>query len=252
MKLTIVMSMMSIVLASLTAFADSDDERLRALRNVCSFIPSDDLSEEDIEPTPDDIIRKYHVTTNDVLQDLKVIVSQNDAAVTNFYAQVRRSSAITWIGQYGTTNDLSYLATIMTNSADYAQDAAVGASMAILQHSPKLIDFARGIVTNRDIYSMDIRRSVHCGLLAMCTEGESDGYIDDPAQHARIAAFFLEWAAVDNEEPLGADKSACRLNPSYRHSQQRRNNLAALRPPNLTGKPAELYDAAQADAAQGD
>ena len=97
---------------------------------------------------------------------------------------------------------------------------------------------------------MGIRRSVHCGLLGMCTEGKSDGYIDDPAQHARIASFFLEWAAVDNDEPLDADDFACRLNPSYRHSQQRRDNLAALRPANLTGKPAELYDAAQADAAQ--
>ncbi len=249
MKLQIVMI---IVLASLAVFADSNEERLRALRKICSFVPSDDLSEEDIEPTPDDIIRKYHVTTNDVLQDLKVIVSQNDATATNFYSQVRRTSAVAWIGQYGTTNDLAYLATIMTNSADYAQDSAVGASMAILEHSPMLIDFARGIVTNRVVYSMGIRRSVHCGLLGMCTEGESDGYIDDPAQHARIAAFFLERAAVDNEEPLGADNFACRLNPSYRHSQQRRNNLAALRPPNLTGKPAELYDAAQADAAKGD
>ena len=86
----------------------------------------------------------------------------------------------------------------------------------------------------------------------MCIEGESDDYVNDLVQHARIAAFFLVLAAVDAEQPLGADYNACRLNPSYRHSQQRRDNLAALRPPDLTGKPAELYDAAQADAAQED
>lgn len=249
MKIKIVMF---IVAASLATFADSSEDRLRDLRKVCSFVSSDDLSEEEVEPTPDDVIRKYHVTTNDILQDLKVIVGQNGATATNFYAQVRRNSAVAWIGQYGGTNDLEYLNTIMTNSADCAQDSAVGASMEILKHSPALLDLARGIVTNNAVYSMSIRRGVDCGLLGMCTEGGSDGYVDDPAQHARIAAFFLERAAADNEEPLGADNFACRLNPTYRHSQQRRNNLAALRPPNLTGKPAELYDAAQADAAKED
>lgn len=235
-----------------TAFCAGREDRLRELGNICAFIPCDDLEVEETIPTPDEIIIKYHVTTNDVIEDLKEIIRRSDITATNFYAQVPRQSAVSWIGQYGSTNDLTYLATIMTNSTDYAQDAAVGASLAILEHSPTLIDFARGIMTNRVIYSIGIRRSVHCGLLGMCTEGESDGYIDDPAQHARIAAFFLERAAVDSEEPLGADDFACRLNPSYRHSQQRRNNLAALRPPNLTGKPAELYDAAQADAAHED
>ena len=67
-----------------------------------------------------------------------------------------------------------------------------------------------------------------------------------------IASFFLERAAVEQEDALFIDRCAHTLNPTYRHSQQRRDNLAALRPPNLTGKPAELYDAAQADAAQED
>ena len=71
-------------------------------------------------------------------------------------------------------------------------------------------------------------------------------------EYNNCAAFSLERAADEHEEPLGADAFACRLNPSYRHSQQRRNNLAALRPPGLTGERAELYDAAQADAAQED
>ena len=244
---------MVIVAASLATFADSSDERLRALRKVCSFIPSDDLTEEEVEPTPDDVIRKYHVTTNDVLQDLKVIVGQNEATATNFYAQVRRIGAVAWIGQYGGTNDLEYLNTIMTNSTDCAQESALFASLAILEHSPQLIPFVRGVVTNTCVYSSELRGATYVHLLDICTERYTDMYINDPAQQARIAAFFLERAAVPTDvDYLFIDRCACTLNPTYRHSQQRRDNLAALRPPNLTGKPAELYDARQADAAKED
>jgi hypothetical protein len=62
----------------------------------------------------------------------------------------------------------------------------------------------------------------------------------------------MERAAVETNDTLFVDRCAYTLNPTYRHSQQRRDNLAALRPPGLTGKPAELYDAAQRDAAQSD
>ena len=89
-------------------------------------------------------------------------------------------------------------------------------------------------------------------MLDMCNEEMIGNYIDDPAQHARIAAFFVEQAGANRDLAITMDKNACELNPWYRHSQQRRDNLAALRPPGLTGKPAELYDAAQADAAQED
>ena len=47
---------------------------------------------------------------------------------------------------------------------------------------------------------------------------------------------------------LYVDRVACELNPSYRHSQQRRDNLAKLRPAGLTGEQAEIYDARQRDA----
>ena len=77
-------------------------------------------------------------------------------------------------------------------------------------------------------------------------------YIDDPAQHARIAAFFVEQAGINGDLIITMDKYACELNPWYRHSQQRRDNLARLRPPGLTGNYAEVYDAAQRDAAQED
>ena len=240
------------VVVCLAAFCDIREERLSDLANICAFIPSDNLDAAVPEPTPDEVIVKYHVTTNVVIEDLKEIVRRSNIAETNFYAQVSRQSAVSFIGQYGGPNELSYLHTIMTNSMDYAQDAAVGASISILQGSSMLIDLAREIVTNGSIYSADLKGWTYSIYLGMCSEGESDSYINDPAQHARIAAFFLERAAVEEDDILFIDRCACRLNPWYRHSQQRRDNLAALRPPGLTGKPAELYDAAQADAAQED
>ena len=244
------MATVAIVLC-LAAFGDVREERLSDLANICAFIPSDNLDAAVPEPTPDDVIVKYHVTTNVVVEDLKEIVRRSNIAETNFYAQVLRQSAVLFIGQYGGTNELPYLRMIMTNSMDYAQEAAVGAGISILRHSSVLIPFARNIVTNNTTYSHDIRRSANPALLGMCSEGRSDSYIDDPAQQARIAAFFVERAAIETDlDYLFIDRCAYTLNPWYRHSQQRRDNLARLRPPGLTGKPAELYDAAQADAAQ--
>ena len=53
---------------------------------------------------------------------------------------------------------------------------------------------------------------------------------------------------LEMDSTLYVDQVACELNPSYRHSQQRRDNLARLRKPGLTGLPAQIYDAAQRDA----
>ena len=228
------------------------EERLQDLENICTCVESDDLNDEDVSPTPDDIIRKYNVTTNDVLRDLWSLSAKYSPSETNEEKRLAREMAFRWIGSYGGTNDLAQLATVMTNSADYAQEDALLASFCILKHFPELIPLVRSVVTNSCVYSAGLRGQICVHLLRLCEEGKSDTYINDPAQHARIAAFFLERAAIEQDEPLFIDRCAYTLNPSYRHSQQRRNNLAALRPPGLTGKRAELYDAAQADAAQED
>jgi len=244
----------SMVLATVggVAFCDAADERLRELEKICAYEPCDDLDVKEAIPTPDDIIRKYNVTTNVVVQDLWTLTARYSPSETNEEKKVIRDVAVMFIGHYGGTNDLAQLSTIATNSSDYAQESALFASLAILEHSPQLISFVRGVVTNACSYSSGLRGSTYVRLLDMCTERYTDMYINDPAQQARIAAFFLERAAVDVERPLSVDDCACELNPTYRHSKQRRDNLAALRPPNLTGKPAELYDAAQADAAKED
>ena len=152
-----------------------------------------------------------------------------------------------------------HVVTCITAFCDVAEDrlreleeSAVFAGLSILKHSTDIIPFARDVVTNACVYSSGLRGSTYIRLLDICTQRYADMYINDPEQEARIASFFLERAAVEQEDTLFIDRCAHTLNPTYRHSQQRRDNLAALRPPNLTGKPAELYDTAQADAAQED
>ena len=246
--------MMTMLVAAICAVMlhGGDAERLEELERICAAEPNDDLFRPQVIPTPDDIIAKYHITTNQLIADLKSIAMKYNTEEQDEHKRVARSLAVTNIGQYAGTNELAFLSTIMTNNGDYAQSSAMGASIHILRHSPELVDLARGIVTNVTVFSSGLRSWTCTMLINMCLEGRSSMYIDAPAQHARIAAFFVDQTAIPSDMALTMDDYACILNPSYRHSQQRRDNLAALRPPGLTGKRAELYDAAQADAAQGD
>ena len=105
-----------------------------------------------------------------------------------------------------------------------------------------------GVMTNKTVFSEGLRGLVYCHLHAWCDKEGSSAYINDSILHARIAAFFLERAGLEDGCTLYVDQVACELNPTYKHSQERRNNLAKLRKPNLTGLPAKLYDEAQRDA----
>ena len=241
----------AIICAAVVACAADDETRLTELGNICAYISSDWLEANEVVPSPDEIMTKYNIATNVLVQDLKTVAARHSLETKDFYEQIPRRRAIIWIGKYGGTNDLQYLFAIMTNKNDYAQKSAIGAGMTILKHSPELINFARGIITNDVSYSARTREWVYCCLYGRCAKGESDSYIDDPAQHIRIAAFFKERAAAERSCPLYVDSCVCKLDPTYRHSQQRRDNLAAVRSPDLTGEPAEAFDAAQRDAAEG-
>ena len=245
-------AMLMIVVSCAMALFGGDAERLEELERICAFEPSDDLRYPEVRPMPHDIIAKYHISTNQLIADLKAVAAKYTLDEQDVIKRETRSFAVANIGQYCGTNELAFLAMIMTNSSDYAQQGAMGASINILKHSPELIDLARGIVTNTTTFSSGLRGWTCTMLACMCREGWSIGYIDDPAQHARIAAFFVEMAGLDTDKVITMDKYACELNPWYRHSQQRRNNLARLRPPGLTGNYADVYDAAQRDAAQED
>ena len=234
----------------ITAYG-GDEERLEELERICAFVPCDDLRVKEVIPMPEDIIAKYHITTNQLIADLKTIAMKYDANEQDEFKRTARSFAISQLGRFCGTNDLAFLETIITNRGDYAQQNAIGASIGILRHSPELIDLARGIVTNTATYGVHLRGQTCVWLCDMC-EPKRNSYLNDPAQHARIAAFFVEQAGVNADLSITMDKRACKFNPWYRHSQQRRDNLARLRPPGLTGRPKEIYDAAQRDAAQED
>ena len=239
-----------VVVWACTAAGTVRPEVMTALETMSLYVPCDDLETGDVPPSPVEVKVEFGLSDAELLQAIVELSMKYEVADTNENSRMCRETAISWIGEFGNTNNLGHLAVIMTNSADYAQQSAIGASLCITKHLPDLIPLARSIVTNSTVYSLGLRRWTQVILHNYCDEGHSDSYIDDPAQHARIAAFFIERAALEHDRPLGADYMAYTLNPWYRHSQQRRDNLAALRPPGLTGKPAELYDAAQRDAAQ--
>ena len=233
-------------------FADARNARLLELERICAWIPDDDLDRAVPDPTPEIVKSKYGLSNADLVNDLHEIAMRYGSGETNWHSCEARAVAILWMGEYGTSNDLYRLAAVVTNSSDYAQDAAVMASMDMLKLSPDLIPFVRNVATNEVVFSTRIKESMFVRLCAMGGDIDSGCYVNDADQRALIAAFAVAMAAVERTIPLAVDETACRLNLWYRHSQLRRDNLAALRPPGLTGRRAELYDARQNDAAQSD
>ena len=248
MKLSIGMAVMALCA---TAICGVRDERLRELENICAYVPSDDLDVEERMPTPDDIIRKYNVTTNDVIQDLRVVAAKYSLSETNVDKRVTRDGAISFLGQYGGTNELSFVTSILTNGADYAATAALGASMAISARVGGLTNLVEWVVSDTNTFDSSMRRTAYIWMYDIVAEGSS--FTNNQGVVDLVREFFMRRARMERgDSVLFVDRVTCNLYPSYRHSQQRRDNLAALRPPGLTGRPAELYDAAQRDAAQGE
>jgi hypothetical protein len=156
--------------------------------------------------------------------------------------------AVSWIGGYGTTNDFPYLRNIMYNKNDYAQENAMRILIEKTKLTNQLIPLANEVVTNKNVFSLGLRRITYVTLAKMCNGNSTNTYINSPQIRSDIATFFLERAGLESDMMLYVDRVACDLNPSYRHSQQRRDNLAKLRPIGLTGEQAEIYDGRQRDA----
>ena len=241
------------------AMTGTQEERLDALE-YSSNIVFDNTAEYDVldEQTkrrpPEDYVReKFQMTREELLCDARALVGRYSPAETNIDKQGCREYAIMLVGRYGSTNDLEFLSRIWGNNEDYAQTSALGSAMSLARNSELLFDISKDVLTNSTFASSPkrIRSRVYTILYSLGSPGEDRLANED--QVARIASFFLERAAVEGGEPsLFVDRCAYTLNPWYRHSQQRRDNLAKLRPPGLTGKPAEIYDARQRDAAHED
>ena len=232
-------------------------ERLDAFEQ-CSFVVFDNTADFDSQPEavqsrpPEDYVReRFQLSSDELLGDILALSRRYSSSETNDEKRVARMFAVELIGRYGSTNNLAYLSTIWRNPADYAQVSALESAMTIVQDKPALLEIARDVFSPTNSFSATFRSAVYARLHSYASDGELS--LSDESQKSLIAEFFLERAATEREvDILYVDRVACQLNPSYRHSQQRRHNLAAARPATLTGRPAELYDARQRDAMEGD
>ena len=248
MKVIKTIMLIGIAVTVIKNFAATQEERLAELERIALYEESDWIDEDEVRPRPVDAKEKFNLTDAELYADIMTLASKYSNVETNKENRICRSSAIGWLGLYGSTNDLSFLATIRTNNVDYAQEAAVFATLRILRSVDSFIPIVREVVTNTNLYSQGLRGLVYCHLHNMRKKENVYVYVSDGLVRDRIAAFFLERAALESDKTLYVDEVACKLNPTYRHSQQRRDNLARLRKPGLTGLPAQLYDAAQRDA----
>ena len=239
------------------AMTGTQEERLDALE-YCSRITHDNLADYQAMDqqtklllSEDSVRRRYQMTHDELLYDIRALVGRYSPAETNRQKRSCREHAIMLVGRYGSTNDLEFLSRIWGNNEDHAQTSALGSAMSLARNSELLFDISKDVLTNSTFASSPkrIRSRVYNILYSFGSPGED--HLTNEVQVARIASFFIERAAVERDDTvLDVDWAACKLTPSYRHSQQRRDNLAAARPATLTGKPAEFYDAAQRDASQ--
>ncbi len=162
-KLTLVVKAVMVLAVGVVVPYVSADEaqggRRAEIEAVCDYITGCDANE--VVPTPDSVRDKYHMTNAEVATELVAISRKYGIGETNECKRMIRETAVAFIGRYGGTNDLPYLATIMTNRSDYAQREAVAASINICQHSAALIPLIRGIATNADVFPYGTRRGIH-------------------------------------------------------------------------------------------
>ena len=240
----------SIILMSnvFALYATNQVERVAELEVISLIEPADDLTREFVLPTPLDVKKKYNITDIQLRQDIEMLTKKYNAQETNEQNRLSRIISVCWLGLYGTTNNLAYLKTIMDNPNDYAQEAAMESCIELLKMKSDLIPLVRNVATNRVCYSVELKKRSYRILQGLSVPGLSPAYVSNMNVRVRIASYFLERAAEEEDSTLYVDRVTCDLNPSYRHSQQRRDNLARLRKPGLTGLPAQIYDAAQRDA----
>ena len=223
------------------------EERLDALEySVGVPLTGDDLENEDYKSPEMYVMERYDMTEGELLSDIIALSRRYTLAETNEEKRVVRNASIRLMGYYSTTNELSYLSTIWKNNADYSQRDALKVAMAVAKNSDQMWDIVNDIFAPSNNYNQVNRFAVYSSLATFSKAEATNSFLK--VRKEKIAAFFFQRAALETDSMLYVDRVACDLNPSYRHSQQRRDNLARLRPTGLTGEQAEIYDARQRDA----
>jgi hypothetical protein len=248
MKVIKSIMLIGIAVTVIKNFAATQEERLAELERIALYEESDWIDEDEVRPRPVDAKEKFNLTDAQLLADIKTFANRFSPFETNAERRICRRSAVLWVGFYGSTNEFPYLQNIMYDKNDCAQESAMSIMLEKTKLTNLLVPIANDIVTNKTVFSIGLRGLTYTTLADMCNSEYTNIYINATQTRSDIAAFFLERAALESDMSLYVDRVACDLNPSYRHSQQRRDNLARLRKPGLTGLPAQLYDAAQRDA----
>ena len=220
------------------------EERIAALEGLLEITcfniddPADLMPEEHVRID-------YELTKEEFRQDLLALANKYGADETNRQHRLARCMAIGNIAIYGTTNDLAYLSAIWHNVQDCAQVRALGAAMAIEVNTDAVFDIANEVLTNVPPYSTEMREQAY-SVLAEFYDNTTNVTQE---QKGRIAAYFLSRVDLEREPTYAyLDRKVCEMFPSYRHSQRRRDNLAAVYDPTLTGAPKEVYEARVRDA----
>ena len=248
MKVIKTIMLIGIAATVIENFAATQEERLAELERIALYEESDWIDEDEVRPRPVDAKEKFNLTDAQLLADIKTFANRFSPFETNAERRICRRSAVLWVGFYGSTNEFPYLQNIMYDKNDCAQESAMSIMLEKTKLTNLLVPIANDIVTNKTVFSIGLRGLTYTTLADMCNSEYTNTYINATQTRSNIAAFFLERAALESDKTLYVDEVACKLNPTYRHSQQRRDNLARLRKPGLTGLPAQLYDAAQRDA----
>jgi len=217
--------------------------RIAELEGICGAPPSCNVEDQIHDPTPTNIIVKYGISRRQLVDDLIFISNKYSANETNEDNRTVRDMAICYVGQYGDSGDLPYLSSIMTNKNDFARQTAFYSSLSISDGTTNFITLVNEAFNPANGFSKEFQDGFYVGLY----EHWKNDSNKNSNQCVFIAQLFLE-SATNCGWNLFIDRCACEMNPSYRHSQTRRDNLARNRPPNLTGRQAELYDARQRDA----
>ena len=222
-------------------------ERLEELEYMISVpMSGEDFEDENYKPPEVYYMERFSLTKAELLLDIIELSRKYGILQTNEQKRVVRNTAIRTMERYSSTNELEYLSTIWKNNNDFSQRDGLKAALSIARDSSNMWGIIDYVFCATNNLPSSLKFATYGSLVAFSRVAMTNSLQE--VQRGKIAAFFLKRAAVEEENTMYVDRVACELNPSYRHSQQRRDNLARLRPPGLTGEQADIYNFRERDA----